>query len=215
MTRATTTTTPTGLARAPRRKPRGAEAQTGPRHDILVASRWRNSWEAGCQQLTAETGVNNSIMQLEAEQRDVFTRSGAQDSGTAVAVIDGARGRRKPTHALTDTMQNWENDKRISLTYSQTLCYSRTWRTKVVCSSLMHTQTFTQTRRCRRTCKSACHRVRRLAYYSQQKITCAHYCGHIVVLISIKLNLQLYKLYISCCSWSLSLLLIENSTSAS
>ena len=101
--------------------------------------------------------------QLEAEQRDVFTRSGAQDSGTAVAVIDGARGRRKPTHALTDTMQNWENDKRISLTYSQTLCYSRTWRTKVVCSSLMHTQTFTQTRRCRRTCKSACHRVRRLA----------------------------------------------------
>ena len=56
-----------------------------------------------------------------------------------------------------------ENDKRISLTYSQTLCYSRTWRTKVVCSSLMHTQTFTQTRRCRRTCKSACHRVRRLA----------------------------------------------------
>ena len=103
--------------------------------------------------------------QLEAEQRDVFTRSGAQDSGTAVAVIDGARGRRKPTHALTDTMQNWENDKRISLTYSQTLCYSRTWRTKVVCSSLMHTQTFTQTRRCRRTCKSACHRVRRLATY--------------------------------------------------
>ena len=60
---------------------------------------------------------------------------------------------------------NWKtiNDKRISLTYSQTLCYSRTWRTKVVCSSLMHTQTFTQTRRCRRTCKSACHRVRRLA----------------------------------------------------
>ena len=64
-------------------------------------------------------------MKLEAEQRDVFTRSGAQDSGTAVAVIDGARGRRKRTHALTDTMQNWENDKRISLTYSQTLCYSR------------------------------------------------------------------------------------------
>ena len=26
--------TPTGLARAPRRKPRGAEAQTGPRHDV-------------------------------------------------------------------------------------------------------------------------------------------------------------------------------------
>ena len=62
------------------------------------------------------------------------------------------------------TMGKLENDKRISLTYSQmTLCYSRTWRTKVVCSSLMHTQTFTQTRRCRRTCKSACHRVRRLA----------------------------------------------------
>ena len=63
------------------------------------------------------------------------------------------------------TMGKLENDKRISLTYSQTLCYSRTWRTKVVCSSLMHTQTFTQTRRCRRTCKSACHRVRRLALF--------------------------------------------------
>ena len=53
------TTTPTGLARAPRRKPRGAEAQTGPRHDIVAASRWRSSWEAGCQQLTAEMGVND------------------------------------------------------------------------------------------------------------------------------------------------------------
>ena len=82
-----------------------------------------------------------------------------------VAVIGGPRGCRKHhmLSQITDTMQNWENDKRISLTYSQTLCYSRTWRTKVVCSSLMHTQTFTQTRRCRRTCKSACHRVRRLA----------------------------------------------------
>ena len=78
-------------------------------------------------------------------------------------MIGGSRGRRKPTRAITDTMGKLENDKRISLTYSQTLCYSRTWRTKVVCSSLMHTQTFTQTRRCRRTCKSACHRVRRLA----------------------------------------------------
>ena len=48
-----------GLAQAPRRKPRGAEAQTGPRHDVLAASRWRSSWEAGCQQLTAETGVND------------------------------------------------------------------------------------------------------------------------------------------------------------
>ena len=54
-------TTPTGLARAPRRKlkPTGAEAQMGPRHDVLAASRWRSSWEAGCQQLTAETGVND------------------------------------------------------------------------------------------------------------------------------------------------------------
>ena len=44
MTRAMTTTTPTGLAWAPRRKPRGAEAQKGPRHDVLAASRWRSSW---------------------------------------------------------------------------------------------------------------------------------------------------------------------------
>ena len=37
------------------------EAQMGPRHDVLAASRWRSSWEAGCQQLTAETetGVND------------------------------------------------------------------------------------------------------------------------------------------------------------
>ena len=39
--------------------PRGAEAQTGPRHDVMAASRWRSSWEAGCQQLTAEMGVND------------------------------------------------------------------------------------------------------------------------------------------------------------
>ena len=25
-----------------------AEAQTGPRHDVLAVSRWRSSWEAGC-----------------------------------------------------------------------------------------------------------------------------------------------------------------------
>ena len=40
-------------------KMQGAEAQTGLRHDVLAASRWRSSWEAGCQQLTAETGVNH------------------------------------------------------------------------------------------------------------------------------------------------------------
>ena len=43
--------TPTRLVRAPRRKPRGAEAQTGPRHDVsllvLAASRWRSSWFLG------------------------------------------------------------------------------------------------------------------------------------------------------------------------
>ena len=31
----------------------------GLRHDVLAASRWRGSWEAGCQQLTAEMGVND------------------------------------------------------------------------------------------------------------------------------------------------------------
>ena len=40
-------------------QPKGAEAQTGLRHDVLAASRWRSSWEAGCQQLTAEMGVND------------------------------------------------------------------------------------------------------------------------------------------------------------
>ena len=34
-------------------------ALTGLRHDVLAASRWRSSWEAGCQQLTAEMGVND------------------------------------------------------------------------------------------------------------------------------------------------------------
>ena len=37
----------------------GAEALTGLRHNVLAASRWRSSWEAGCQQLTAEMGVND------------------------------------------------------------------------------------------------------------------------------------------------------------
>ena len=57
-------TTPTVWAPAPRRKPKGAEALTGLRHNVLAASRWRGSWEAGCQQLTAEMGVNDQIMHM-------------------------------------------------------------------------------------------------------------------------------------------------------
>ena len=69
-------------------------------------------------------------IELEAEQRDVFTRSSAQDGGCDwwTTWVQEA------PHALTDKLtiydgENWENDKRISLThYSQTLhvCYSRT-----------------------------------------------------------------------------------------
>ena len=75
-TRATTTTTPTVLAPAPRRKPKGAEALTGLRHNVLAASRWRGSWEAGCQQLTAETGVDGKIMVTSTRARLVRATGG-------------------------------------------------------------------------------------------------------------------------------------------
>ena len=38
---------------------RGAEAQTEPRHDVQAAARRRKPWEGGCQQLPAETEVND------------------------------------------------------------------------------------------------------------------------------------------------------------
>ena len=62
----------------------------------------------------------------------------------AISIVHGDH-----EHNVADMMrQNLENDKRISLTYSQTLlCCSRAKRTKVVCSSLMQTQTFTRSRR--------------------------------------------------------------------
>ena len=34
-------------------------ALKGCMHGVLAASRWRSFWEAGCQQLTAEMGVND------------------------------------------------------------------------------------------------------------------------------------------------------------
>ena len=37
----------------------GAEAQTGPRQDGQPAARRRRPWERGCQQPTAESGVND------------------------------------------------------------------------------------------------------------------------------------------------------------
>ena len=61
-----------------RRKPKGAEAQTGLRHDvcILAASRWRGSWEAGCQQLTAEMGEGTRLYQPCRELK--LTRNGGR-----------------------------------------------------------------------------------------------------------------------------------------
>ena len=39
-----------------RNKKKGPNVTTG---TSMAASRWRSSWEAGCQQLTAEMGVND------------------------------------------------------------------------------------------------------------------------------------------------------------
>ena len=47
------------MLRAERWSQPSCDTQMGPCHDVLAASRWQNSWEAGCQQLTAETGVND------------------------------------------------------------------------------------------------------------------------------------------------------------
>ena len=52
-------------------------------------------------------------------------------------------GHQTPSHQNTKLGENYNG---YPLTCSQTLCCSRT---KVVCSSLVHTQTFMQTRRCR------------------------------------------------------------------